>query len=110
MLRSVLALGIGIAALGFTAIAAEKPAAKGTKTFEGKLVCAKCTLAETDACMHALIVKEGKKEVTYYVDDKKANHSKVCPSGSELAVKVTGKLAEKDGKKWIMMAKVEEVK
>lgn len=107
MIRALLALFVGVAALSLTGLAAEKPAAK---VLEGNMVCAKCTLGETDQCMHALVVKAGGKEVVYYLDDKKANHKKVCPSGTELKVKVTGKIVEKDGKKWVMSPKITEVK
>lgn len=107
MMRSLLALFVGVAALTLTGLAADKPA---PKALVGNMVCAKCTLAETDQCQNALVVKADGKEVVYYLDDKKANHKKVCSSGSELKVKVTGKIVEKDGKKWIMNAKVTEVK
>lgn len=107
MIRSLLALMVGITALALTGMAADKAA---PKALEGNMVCAKCTLAETDQCQNALVVKVNGKEVVYYLDDKKANHKKVCSSGSELKVKVTGKIVEKGGKKWIMNAKVTEVK
>ncbi|MGL6096585.1 MAG: DUF6370 family protein [Fimbriiglobus sp.] len=102
-MRKLLALVVGVAALSLTAV----QAADEAKTFEGKLVCAKCTLNEAPKCTHALLVKDGDKTVTYYVDDKNKDHKKVCPAGTELDAKVTGKLVEKDGKKTIMAAKVE---
>ncbi len=57
-------------------------------------------------------VKEGGKDVTYYIGKAgfKELHKDVCPAGSELAVKVTGKLVEKDGKKTLADAKVEKAK
>ena len=103
-MRMLFALCVGVAALslaGLTAAADEKE-----KTFKGKLVCAKCTLSEAPKCTHALKVKEGDKEVIYYVDDKNKDHKKVCPAGTELDAEVTGKLEEKDGKKTIVGAKV----
>lgn len=107
MLRQLLALAVGVLALSAAGIAADDK--KGdAKTLEGKLVCTKCTLGETTKCSHALKVKEGDKDVVYYVDDKNKNHSEVCPAGTELDVKVTGKLTEKDGKKTIADAKVEK--
>ncbi len=105
-MRNVFALVVGVAALalvGFSTAADKKDEAK---TFKGKLVCAKCTLSEAPKCTHALKVKEGDKEVIYYVDDKNKDHKKVCPAGTELDAEVTGKLVEKDGKKTITMAKV----
>lgn len=109
MIRKMLALFVGAMALSLAAVNAadEKKADAKATTFEGKLVCAKCTLGETAKCQHALIVKDGDKKVTYMVDDKNANHKAVCPAGTELDAKVTGKVVEKDGKKTITMAKVE---
>jgi hypothetical protein len=65
MLRYVLALALGfsvIALSGMTTTAQEKK--QKTVKLEGKLVCTKCKLSETDKCGNALIVKEGDKEVT----------------------------------------------
>lgn len=120
MLRIVLALSLGFSVVALSNFAAtgadekktEKKADKKgeTKTLEGKLVCTKCTLNETKACGHALQVKEGGKTVTYYISDKggkEAYHKTVCPAGTELDAKVTGKVTEKDGKKTITGAKVE---
>ncbi len=120
MLRYVFAAALGLAvvvAAGTTTTAQDK---KGkveakTTTLEGKLVCSKCTLNETSACEHALKVKADGKEVTYYLvkaTEKgfKEYHGKVCPAGSDLAVKVTGVGSEKDGKKLINAAKVEPTK
>lgn len=109
MLRIALALvlGLGAASLAGSTSADDKKAE--TKTIEGKMVCGKCTLEETKACSNAVKVKEGGKEVVYYIKDKgnkEAYHKGVCPGGSEVAVKVTGKVVEKDGKKWIEDAKV----
>ena len=72
MLRYVLALALGfsVVALSSTvAVTADDKKAE-TKTLEGKLVCTKCKLSETDACGNALQVKEGDKTVTYYIKDK----------------------------------------
>jgi len=113
MLRIALAVALGFAAITLasttrTANADEKKAE--TKTVEGKLVCTKCTLEETKACGHAVKVKEGDKTVVYYLNDKGGKekyHKGVCPGGSEADVKVTGKIVEKDGKKYIEDPKVE---
>ncbi|CAN5574270.1 hypothetical protein BH11PLA2_BH11PLA2_45170 [soil metagenome] len=112
MIRSLLAALFSIALISLAPLAAEdkkKDDAKA-KTYEGKLVCTKCTLKETKTCGHALKVKEGDKEVTYYVSDmgaKETYHKGICPADSEAECKVTGKLVEKDGKKTITDAKVE---
>lgn len=114
MLRYALALALGfsVVALASVVSADDKKDSKDVKTIEGKMVCTKCTLSETKACGHAVQVKEGTKTVTYYLDAKagKALHKEVCPAGSELAVKVTGKLVEKGGKKTLTNAKVEKAK
>lgn len=108
MLRYVLAATLGVAvvvAAGSSTTAQEK--AKATSV-EGKLVCTKCTLNETKGCEHAVKVKDGEKTVTYYIAKNKDFHKEVCPAGSELDVKVTGTVTEKDGKKTITGAKVEK--
>jgi len=76
---------------------------------EGTLVCTKCKLKETEACGHALIVKEDKKEVTYYIDDKGAKEAyhKECCTKSVPAKVTGGKVVEKDSKKTIEGGKVE---
>ena len=106
MLRTILALAIGFGALSLTALGDDKEA----KKLEGKLVCTKCKLSETDKCGHALIVKEGDKDVTYYLKDKevmKKYHSKVCQEDKDATV--TGKIEEKDGKKYIIVTDAKQV-
>ena len=62
-----------------------------------------------EGCGHALIVKEGDKNVNYYLDDKgdKEPYHKHCCTADDEGVKVTGKVGEKDGKKIIEEPKVE---
>jgi hypothetical protein len=114
MLRYALALALGVSIVvlaNFSATAQEKKEAKDSKTIEGKMVCGKCSLGETSACSNVVKVKEGGKEVKYYITDKgnkEKYHKDVCPGGSEVDVKVTGKIVEKDGKKTIEDAKVEK--
>jgi hypothetical protein len=120
MLRYVFAAALGLAVVVAAGTSTNAQDKKGkveakTTTIEGKLVCTKCTLNETTACEHALKAKADGKEVTYYLvkateKDFKAYHGKVCPAGSDLAVKVTGVVSEKDGKKLINAAKVEPTK
>lgn len=109
MLRKLMAVCCGVAALALVASnlsADDKPV---KKTLEGKLVCGKCKLSETDACSNVLIVKDGTEEVKYYLKDKgKAEKYHKC--SGEKAVKVTGEVSEKDGKKIIEKAKVEDKK
>jgi hypothetical protein len=115
MLRYALALvlGVSIVALANFAATAQdaKKEAKDTKTIEGKMVCGKCTLGETKTCTNVVKVKEGGKDVNYFISDKgnkEKYHKDVCPGGTEVEVKVTGKVVEKDGKKTIEDAKVEK--
>lgn len=110
MLRKLLAVFVGVAAL---ALVASNLTADDTKpekkTLEGKLVCGKCKLSETDACSNVLVVKDGDKEVKYYIKDK-GKGEKYHKCSGEKEVKVTGKVSEKDGKKIIEEAKVEDKK
>ncbi|HEY1190050.1 MAG TPA: DUF6370 family protein [Gemmata sp.] len=111
MLRAALALTLGLAVVtlagtGFDAKAEDKKVE--TKKLEGKLTCTKCALSETAKCGHALIVKEGDKEVKYYLDDKggaEKYHGKCCKA--DVDATVTGKVVEKDKKKHIEAPKVE---
>jgi hypothetical protein len=82
------------------------------KTMSGKVVCAKCTLKKADAkeCQDVLVVTEGGKTAEYYVEknDVAKAFGHVC-SGEKQAT-VTGKVMEKDGKKWISATRMEEKK
>src|SRR5262245_61192815 len=104
-----LALGFGIVAVSQVATVTAQDKKDETKTLEGKLVCTKCKLSETDACGNALQVKEGDKTVTYYIKDKGKGENYHKCSG-EQAAKVTGKIVEKDKKMYIEDAKVEKQK
>ncbi|HET6408217.1 MAG TPA: DUF6370 family protein [Chthoniobacteraceae bacterium] len=81
------------------------------ETLQGEATCAKCTLKQADKCQFALTVeKDGKKE-TYLAEQNdvaKKFHETICKD--TVKVKVEGAVAEKDGKKTITLAKVEEVK
>jgi hypothetical protein len=110
MLRYALALALGFSVVALSGVAVtadDKDKKAATKTLEGKLVCTKCKLSETDACGNALQVKEGDKVVTYYIKDK-GKGEKYHKCSGEQAAKVTGKVTEKDGKKIIEDAKVEK--
>lgn len=111
MLRLTLALVLGfcVVALSGTATTTAQEKKDEKKTLEGKMVCTKCKLSETDACGNAVQVKEGDKTVTYYLKDKGKGETYHKCAG-EQAVKVTGKVSEKDGKKYIEDAKVEKQK
>jgi hypothetical protein len=81
-------------------------------TLKGAVVCGKCALKETDKCSNVLIVKDGDKEVKYYLQDKGVDESfhkdKVCTTGKKGSeATVTGTVVEKDGKKLLTATKVE---
>jgi hypothetical protein len=101
----MLAVAFAFAGLTLVVRAAEE------KTIKGDTECAKCTLKETKSCQNAVVVEEGGKKVTYYMDPKnevaKKNHSAFCQGGK--VVKVTGEVTEKDGKKMITPTKIEVV-
>jgi len=112
MLRLALAIALGVSVVtlaGSGSVTAEdKKDTKATK-LEGKLVCTKCKLSETDACGNALIVKDGDKEITYYLKDK-GKGEKYHKCSGEQAVTVTGKVGKDGDKKVITEAKVEKAK
>jgi hypothetical protein len=109
MLRFALVAALGFAAITLSGMKSATADDKDEKkTLEGTLTCTKCALGETKACGHALIVKDGDKKVTYYLTDKggKEPYHKDCCT-ADVPAKVTGKVAEKDGKKTIEDPKVE---
>ena len=116
MLRLALAIALGfsiVALAGNSNVGAEdkKDEKKATK-LEGKLVCTKCKLGETEACGNALIVKDGDKEITYYIKDK-GKGEKYHKCSGEQAATVTGKVGKDkdDDKKMVITdAKVEKAK
>ena len=124
MLRIALAVALGFSLItlaGVNSNAADKKEDKVKEVkLEGKLVCTKCKLSETEACGNALLVKgEDDKVITYYLKDKgkaalDVKGEKYHKCAGEQAAKVTGKVKEeKDGdkvKKVITDAKVEQVK
>src|SRR5438477_13188042 len=94
-------------ALVLAAIVATAQARPEEKTLKGTITCAKCDLGVESKCATVIKVKEGDKDVVYYFDAKgdKANHAKICKSPMEGSV--TGTVAEKDGKKWVTVSKVD---
>lgn len=111
MLRVALALVLGVSVVAlsgtnFNVRADEKK--PEAKKLEGTLTCTKCALKETTACGHALIVKQGDKEVKYYLNDKggkESYHAACCTA--DVKATVTGKIVEKDKKLTIDEPKVE---
>ncbi|HEX5043848.1 MAG TPA: DUF6370 family protein [Candidatus Polarisedimenticolaceae bacterium] len=77
-------------------------------TVEGKLLCAKCTLAEEgqEKCQSVVVAGDTKYYLIKNAVAEKDGH--VCKG--EKAVKVTGVVSEKDGRKWIEATEIAEVK
>src|SRR6266851_1820192 len=75
-------------------------------TLKGTITCAKCDLKVEKDCATVIQVKEGDKTVTYYfdTDGDKENHKAICKGAKK--GKVTGTVAEKDGKKVVTVSKV----
>lgn len=92
-----------LACLGFAAASDEV-------TLDGKVTCAKCELGKEKNCATVVVVKEKDKEVMYYFDkdSEKKFHKDYCQGSAE--AKVTGKVTEKDGKKWLAVEKIEAKK
>jgi hypothetical protein len=110
MLRIALALALGFAAItlaGTTVSVRAQDKKDEKKKLEGTLTCTKCALGETDKCGNALVVKEGDKKITYYIKDKGAGE-KYHACKKDVDAVVTGKVVEKDKKKYIEDAKVEK--
>jgi hypothetical protein len=89
-----------------TAAAQARPDKKEV-TLKGTITCAKCDLGVEKKCATVIKVKDGGKDVVYYLDDKagKANHKEICQASKPGSV--TGTVDEKDGKKIVTATKVE---
>ncbi len=101
---------VGLAVALVLGLAASVPAGDET-TVTGKVMCAKCALKQADAtkCQDVLVTKGEDGKVAYYYiakTDASTAFGHVCQS--EKAATVTGKVEEKDGKKWIAPSKMEE--
>jgi Family of unknown function (DUF6370) len=87
-------------------------ASAGESTLSGEAVCAKCNLKKTETCQMAVKVKEqsGKEDVILAENNAVAKdfHSEICKASAK--VNVTGVVTEKDGKKTIVLSKVEVAK
>jgi hypothetical protein len=91
-------------------------AAGADKTITGDAVCAKCALKETQKCQNVVLVKEGGKEVTYYLDgpnSMKVHKSLgICGATKDDPIRVTvsGQCEKKDGKLVLTVDKIERAK
>ncbi len=103
MIRSAVFAAM-IAAIAIPAVAAEK-------VFEGTIVCAKCSLKKPDAkeCQDVLIVadREGAKTECYITKNEVAQKAgEACTA--QVKARVTGTVAEKDGRMWLTPSKIEK--
>ena len=104
-------LAVAVAFTGVTLIAY----AADPVTITGDGVCAKCALKEKPSCQNVVITKEDGKEVKYYLVQnavsKKAHQAEmICQASTDapVKIKVTGTVAEKDGKKEMTPTKIEK--
>lgn len=99
-MRYAMTLVCLLACVGFMSAAEEV-------TLDGKVCCAKCELGKEKACATVVVVKEKDKEVLYYFDkdSNKKFHKDYCSGSTEATV--TGKVSEKDGKKWLAVEKID---
>lgn len=91
------------------AVAAPVHAAE--ETFDGSLVCAKCTLKRPDAkeCQDVLVVTSAEGAKTeYYItkNDVARQAGEVCTQ--EVKATVTGTVSQKDGRNWLTASKIEK--
>jgi hypothetical protein len=82
------------------------------KTFEGTLVCAKCYLKKPDAkeCQDVLLVpgKDGAK-TEYYISKNEVAEKSGEACTLEIKARVTGSVAQKDGKTWLTPSKIQKL-
>ena len=102
---AVLLAIVAVVTLAGLALAGDKAA---PVTVEGKLLCAKCTLEEAgqEKCQSVVVAGDQKYYLVKNAIAEKDGH--VCKG--EKAVKVTGVVSEKDGRKWIEATEIAEVK
>jgi hypothetical protein len=87
-----------LAALAFTFTSAQAE----EKTFEGEMSCAKCNLKTAEACEDTLKVGETLYLLEEGGERKTSEH--VCTGTAK--AKVTGKVEERDGKKFLVASKI----
>ena len=75
------------------------------ETIKGEALCTKCELHETDKCSTAIRTPDGKIYYAENNDVAKQFHKNIC-QGPEKVV-ATGLVKDKDGKKVIVLSKIE---
>jgi hypothetical protein len=104
-MRAAWSMLLGLAVV--LALVAKASAEDKEVTLKGTITCAKCDLKLEKKCHTVIKVKEGDKDVVYYLDDKSAkeHHKKICTEAKEGSV--TGKVSKKGDKMIITATKVE---
>jgi hypothetical protein len=98
-----------VLALVLTAMSALAGKSKSVE-LEGTLLCAKCSLKQDFAkCTSALVVKKGDEEKIYYLVDNDVLDAAGKPCMDQSNAKVSGTVAEKDGKTWVTATKIEKL-
>lgn len=103
----ILRLAVLVALVGWFAA----PAHAAEETLEGTLVCAKCYLKKPDAkeCQDVLLVPaaNGEKKEYYIAKNEVAKEAgEACTT--QVKAKVTGTVAQKDGRTWLTPSKIEK--
>lgn len=81
-------------------------AADAEKTLKGTLLCGKCELKEAKTCHTVIKVKEGDKDVIYWLEPAKGKeHKDICAAPKPGLV--VGTVSEKDGKKIVKVKDVQ---
>jgi len=108
-MKTAAKLGLALA-LVFGLVALANAADETTLT--GSVMCAKCSLKKADAkeCQDVLVVKDGDKTSEYYVEKNEVSKAFGHVCKDQKSAVVTGKVTEKDGKKWISATKMEPSK
>ncbi len=100
-----------LSAIILTALGLHLQAADPTK-IKGEAVCAKCDLKQAKSCQMAIKVTDasGKTETILADNNSVAKdfHENICKKSAK--VEAEGTIEEKDGKKTIVLTKVEEAK
>ncbi len=88
------------AAMAFTVVSANAE----EKTYEGEMMCEKCKLKQADACADALKVGD----VVYHLEEDGKRKTSAHQCSGTAPAKVTGTVEDRDGKKFIVVSKIEK--
>ncbi len=107
--RRTLLLGFAMVVVAALVIG---PAAAKDVSVTGSVMCGKCTLQKADLkdCQDMLVVKEGDKATEYYLAKNAVLEKFGHTCKGEKKVKAAGTVAEKDGKMWLTLTSIEELK